>query len=109
MLDPLAAEPLDVRAAVRALPTLLDHSGLPNGVVELVVEDFEAPTRRLFDIQDGRVRLVEPGAIVPWASISGQATAWARALGPSQDLTQLSLTGDEILAERVLAALPRRR
>lgn len=106
--NPLAIDALDVHAAVRALPMLLDKSNLPNGVVELVIEDFEAPTRQLFDIHDGTVTLVEPGATVPWASISGSAPAWMTALGPYGDLAKLCLTGDEQLAQRVLAALPRR-
>lgn len=93
--------------ALQALPALLDSSVLPNGVVELVIDDFEAPTRQLFDIHDGRIALVEPGQCVPWASISGAATAWAQALGPDRDTGALELTGDTELARRVLAAFPR--
>lgn len=99
---------LNLHATLRALPTLLDSSGLPNGVVELVIEDFDAPTRQLFDIDEGRVTLVEPGKCVPWASIAGPPAAWAMALGPERNTTELQLTGDEQLARRVLAALPRR-
>ncbi len=94
-------------SALEALPALLDCSTLPNGVVELVIEDFEAPTRQLFDIHDGHIALVEPGQCVPWASISGSATAWARALGPDRDMSALKLTGDAPLARGVLAAMPR--
>lgn len=97
---------LDVHATLRTLPALLDSSGLPNGVVELLIEDFEAPTRQLLDIHDGRVTLVEPGHCVPWASIAGPPTAWAMALGPERNPAELRLTGDEQLARRVLAALP---
>jgi hypothetical protein len=93
--------------ALRALPALLDGSALPNGVVELVIDDFEAPTRQLFDIDDGRIALVEAGRCVPWASISGPATAWGQALGPDRDTRALELTGDTELARRVLAAFPR--
>jgi hypothetical protein len=99
-------EQLDLHATLRTLPTRLDGSSLPNGVVELLIDDFEAPTRQLFDIQDGCIALVEPGTAVPWASISGTATAWAQALGPECDMTELRLTGDGQLARRVLAALP---
>jgi hypothetical protein len=101
-----AVERLDIRTSLRALPTLLDGSGLPNGVVELLIEDFEDPTRQLFDIDDGNITLVEPGAAVPWASIAGPATAWTEALGPERSVSALRLTGDEQLALRVLAALP---
>jgi hypothetical protein len=103
-----ASDRLSVRETLHALPTLLDGASLPDGVVELLIEDFEAPTRQLFDIHDGHVKLVEPGQCVPWASIAGPATAWALALGPERSTTQLQLTGDEQLARRVLAALPRR-
>jgi hypothetical protein len=74
--------------------------------VELVIEDFETPTRQLFDIHDGRVTLVEPGAALPWASISGPPTAWVQALGPERNAAELHLTGDRRLALRVLGALP---
>jgi hypothetical protein len=103
---PTPADRLNVHATLRALPKLLDSSSLPNGVVELLIEDFEAPTRQLFDIHDGRVTLVEPGKCVPWASIAGPPTAWAMALGSERNTTELQLTGDEQLARRVLAAFP---
>jgi hypothetical protein len=103
-----ANDHFSVQEILRALPALLDNTGLPDGVVELLIEDFEAPQSQLFDIHEGRVKLVEPGECVPWASIAGPATAWAMALGPRRNTTQLQLTGDEPLARRVLAALPRR-
>lgn len=87
---------------------LLDGASLPNGVVELLIDDFEDPTRQLFDIHDGHIALVEPGATVPWASIAGPATAWADALGSGRNLDALRLTGDEELARRVLAAFPQK-
>jgi hypothetical protein len=102
------SERVDVHGALRSLPALLDSSSLPNGIVELVIEDFEAPERHLFDIHDGHVTPVDPGKCVPWASIAGPPVAWARALGPERDLAALQLTGDRQLAQRVLAALPKR-
>jgi hypothetical protein len=96
-----------VHETLRTLHTMLDSSSLPNGVVELLIEDFETPTRQLFDIHDGHVTVAEPGECVPWASIAGPPTAWAMALGPARNTAQLRLTGDERLARRVLAALPR--
>jgi hypothetical protein len=103
---PPTAERLSVHATLRTLPTLLDSSSLPNGVVELLIEDFEAPISQVFDIHDGRIALVEPGNAVPWTSIAGSATDWAMALGPERNLTALQLTGDKQLARRVLAAFP---
>lgn len=104
--DPPPVDRLDVLATLHVLPTLLDNSSLPNGVVELLIDDFEEPTRQLFDVHDGNVTLVEPGTAVPWASISGPPTAWVDALGPNRDVSALRLSGDEQLARRVLAALP---
>lgn len=91
---------------VRGLPAVLDASALPNGVVELVVEDLQTPTRQLFDVHDGILTLVEPGSAVPWTSIAGPPAAWTLALGPAHSTDGLRLTGDEALARRVLAALP---
>jgi hypothetical protein len=107
--DEQASAPLGVHETLRALPNMLDGASLPNGVVELLIEDFEAPRSQLFDIHDGHVKLVEPGQCVPWASISGSPTAWALALGKESDTAQLRLTGDERLAGCVLAALARVR
>ncbi len=106
--DQQASGHLSVDELLHALPTLLEGATLPDGVVELVIEDFEAPRSQLFDIHDGHVKLAEPGQCVPWASIAGSSTAWAMALGPQRNATQLQLTGDEPLARRVLAAFPRR-
>lgn len=102
------ASEVDVQVALTLLPERLCGSGLPDGVVELVVEDLEAPARRLFDVRNGDVTVLEPGAAVPWASISGPASAWAVALGPDCDVAGLKSTGDEHLARRVLAAFPAR-
>ncbi|HWX87275.1 MAG TPA: hypothetical protein VNX67_03775 [Solirubrobacteraceae bacterium] len=102
---PTGLDRIDI-TTLQALPALLDRSSLPNGVLELVIEDFEEPTRQLLDIHDGHITLVDPGQCVPWASISGPPAAWASALGPERDTAALRLTGDAQLALRVLAALP---
>jgi hypothetical protein len=97
-----------VHRVLHLLPSLLDAEGLPNGVVELVIEDPHAPGRCLLDIHDGRVSHVEPGTMVPWASIAGPHGAWTLALEAGEP-AGLRLTGEEHLAERVLAALPQAR
>ncbi|MGA9315296.1 MAG: hypothetical protein WBV77_11770 [Solirubrobacteraceae bacterium] len=106
--DGQANDHFSVDEILHALPALLDGANLPDGVVELVIEDFEAPRSQLLDIHDGHVKLAEPGQCVPWASIAGPPTAWTMALGSQRNTTQLQLTGDEPLARRVLAALQRR-
>ncbi len=107
-IGPAPTDSSSVHETLLRLPTLLEGSNLPNGVVELLIEDLEASTHRLFDIHDGHITLVEPGKCVPWASIAGPHDAWAMALGPERDSTALKLSGDEQLARRVLAAMPRR-
>jgi hypothetical protein len=97
---------LNLHATWHTLPALLDCSRLPNGIVELVIEDSDAATRQLFDIHDGHITLVEPGKCVPWASIAGSPEDWTAALGPERTISVLALTGDEQLAKRVLDALP---
>jgi hypothetical protein len=104
---PRTGDSLSAYEALSALPTQLNGSNLPNGVVELLIEDLQAPTRQLLDIHDGHITLVEPGTCVPWASIAGPATAWTMALGSERDISTLRLTGDEQLARRVLAELAR--
>jgi hypothetical protein len=101
-----ATDKLSLHATLRELPMQLDCSSLPNGVVELLIEDLEAPMSHVFDIHDGHITPAEPGQSVPWASIAGPPTAWANALGPERNVEALQLTGDEQLARRVLAALP---
>lgn len=93
-------------AALRELPALLSASGLPNGIVELVVEDPYAPRRQLLDIHEGKIEAIEPGSAVPWASIAGPPSAWLSALGPRHRADALHTTGDRPLAQRVLDALP---
>jgi hypothetical protein len=102
-----ADDQVDIQDAVELLPQRLNSLSLPDGVIELVVDDFEASVRKLFDVRNGQVMIVEPGTAVPWASISGPPTAWAVALGPDCDVAGLELTGDQHLARRVLAAFPR--
>jgi hypothetical protein len=96
----------DVHEALHLLPSVLDTDELPKGVVELVIEDAHTPGRCLLDIHDGEVSHVEPGTMVPWASIAGSHRNWAKALEDG-DAADLLLTGDTHLAERLLAALPR--
>lgn len=95
--------------ALDLLPRLLDGSPLPNGVVEVVMDDPRLPARRLFDLHDGEIVVVVPGSAVPWTSIRGTRNAWAAALGCGRDVSQLHHTGEPELAEKVLSALERRR
>jgi hypothetical protein len=107
--QPQEQGPGDAIERLAALEQLLDGSALPNGVVELVVEDPQMPRRHLFDVHDGQIVALAPGSAVPWTSIAGSPSAWTSALGPSADVSQLRHTGDPRLAQRLLVELERRR
>jgi len=103
------AEQAERTPALDILPRLLDGTPLPNGVVEVVIDDPRLSMRRVFDVHDGEIISVEPGSAVPWTSIRGSRGAWTAALGCTRDVSQLHHTGEPELAEKVLAALERRR
>jgi hypothetical protein len=108
---PAAGE--DVQSAtgdpLELVPEVLRGAGLPDGVVEIVIADAKPPERCMLDIQAGRVSVVALGSAVPWTSISGTGGAWALALGPKGDVSQLRHTGEPRLGERVIAALGAQR
>lgn len=105
----LSGEHRELGPPLDALPHLLDGSRLPNGVVEVVIEDPRASMRRVFDVHDGQIFSVEPGSAVPWTSIRGSRSAWTAALGCARNVSQLHHTGEPELAEKVLAALEKQR
>lgn len=107
--SPPQSSPSDLASTIEDLPHLLDGSPLPNGVVEVVIEDARLSMRRVFDVHDGEIVPVEPGTAVPWTSIRGSRGAWTAALGCDGDVSQLHHTGEPDLAEEVLSALERRR
>lgn len=106
---PTPIDGFDLRAAMLALNGTREDPPLPNGVVELLVDDLGETGRELFDIHDGCVEAIAPGSCVPWTSIAGSLAAWALALGPERDPRDLQLTGEEAMARAVLAALAERR
>jgi len=104
-----SGERAELNPALDALPDLLDGSPLPNGVVEVVIDDPRLSMRRVFDVHDGEIVSVESGSAVPWTSIRGSRSAWTAALGCARNVSQLHHTGEPELAEKVLAALERGR
>lgn len=113
--SPAEREQVDVGALLRMLPALLEvPAGLPEGSVEAIITGAEAPTRHLYRVEEGRLRLVgggEDATVDPpedpaTASVRGAAEAWIAALGPAGDYRRLSFAGDERLAKLVLDALP---
>ncbi|MGD1058420.1 MAG: helix-turn-helix domain-containing protein [Solirubrobacteraceae bacterium] len=130
--QPSEHEHADLRVLLRLLPALVDATGLPDGDLQALVADADPPIRYCYQIEDGHLR-IDPGpeeeaaatasempgpdetnaahraAATPErvsAEIQGDADAWIAALGPSADHSHLQLTGDEHLANAVLAGLP---
>jgi DNA-binding HxlR family transcriptional regulator len=115
---PREHERVDLEALLHLLPMLLEEStGLPTGSVEAIVEDSDPPVRRLYRVQDGRLRMddgAEDLASAPEgssatrprsAALHGDTNAWIAALGPGSDYAHLRVTGDKRLAKRILDAL----
>jgi DNA-binding HxlR family transcriptional regulator len=102
---PRLHEQVDVSDLLSLLPTLLEDTALPAGIVELTVQHPERTVRHMFDIHNGCLQPVEPAAIAPWACISGSPKAWIAALEPAHKHSRLQISGDEQLAERILDAL----
>lgn len=106
---PKHGERVDIDALFRLLPLLVEpDSELPDGTVELALSEPEDEMRHLLRIHEGRVLpdFEHPGGAAPLAGIEGDRVAWMDALGPLADASRLRLTGDEMLARRILAAIP---
>jgi DNA-binding HxlR family transcriptional regulator len=106
--DPQTREQVDIGAFIRLLPTLLKETGLPDGVVEMVVELPEGSERHVFQIRDSRLALANDDPDLPavQAQISGCPPEWIEALGPECTAARLRVTGDHELARQLFAVLP---
>jgi DNA-binding HxlR family transcriptional regulator len=107
---PKQGERVDIDALFRLLPLLIEQDAkLPDGTVELALTEPKGRMRHLLRIHDGRVQpdFEHPGtATTALAAIEGDREAWMAALGPMADASGLKLDGDEVLARRILAAIP---
>jgi DNA-binding HxlR family transcriptional regulator len=105
--DPHMREQIDIGVILGMLPTLLGEVTLPNGVVEMVVEQRGETEQHLFDLNEGRLTPIELGVTVPWTRLAGRPQAWIDALGPGCRYQALQITGDQRLGVYLLDALPR--
>jgi DNA-binding HxlR family transcriptional regulator len=105
--DPLMREQIDIGVLLGMLPTLVEDTPLPNGVVELTVERHDGVEQYLFDLSQGRLIPIELGVTVPWTRVAGRPQAWIDALGPGRRYESLQITGSRQLAVCLLEALPR--
>lgn len=106
---PQRGEHVDLDALMRLLPVLLEEeSDLPPGIVEVRVEEPTAPIRHRFVVRGERLQeLPADSGVPPTASLAGDRAAWTAALGPDGERQQVTVGGDEQLARRILAGLPR--
>jgi DNA-binding HxlR family transcriptional regulator len=79
---------------------------LPDGVLELVVQEPRGRERHIFEVSHGRLLATQPDLVGPATRMVGTPDAWVHALGPDRNRGALQITGDLALAERLLGALP---
>jgi DNA-binding HxlR family transcriptional regulator len=79
---------------------------LPDGVLELVVQEPRGRERHLFEVSHGHLLATQPSPGGPATRMVGPPHAWVHALGPDHDHAALQITGDLALAGRLLGALP---
>ena len=108
---PRRGEHVDLDALLRLLPVLLEEDApLPEGVVEVRVTGPDDPIRHRFAVRESRLHALATGSKRrPTASLSGDRDSWTAALGPQGLGTRLQVTGDEVLARRVIAGVTRPR
>ncbi len=106
---PRDSEAIDVGAVFRLIPGLLSQSNgaSPRGRVQLTVvrAGDDRSASYLVTVGEGRATIaeVEPGHAD--AGVSGTTAAWIEALAPSGDRHGLQISGDRLLAMRLLDAL----
>jgi DNA-binding HxlR family transcriptional regulator len=126
---PAAREQIDIVSLIELLPILLeDAEDLPEGALELVVEEKEevgeevggqepfvgAPRPKgtpplvwRLAIGGGAMRMLDgKEAVETDARVHGDQRSWILALGPARDRAGLRVHGRRELAEAVFAALP---
>ncbi len=107
-------EIVDPGALLRGLPLLLEEPvDVPDGAVELILDERGGRRRYLAEIKDGQVTMwtseetEDPPEIT--ARIAGDWRGWATALGPDADASHLSLSGSKAQARRLLGSIARPR
>jgi DNA-binding HxlR family transcriptional regulator len=106
---PERGERVDLDALLRLLPVLLEEeAGLPNGILEVRMTGPDEPVRHRFAVRDGHLEaLPESSDSEPTVTVSGDLDAWMAAFSPNGEQKRLDVSGDETLAQRMLAGLPR--
>lgn len=101
--SPRESETVDLGAIFRLAPGLVQPEG-ETGTVEFKVEG-DAGASCTFTVSATEVTLSEHGTDRADARVSGDRSAWIRTFSPDRDRSGLEITGDEQLAETLLAGL----
>ncbi len=104
---PRNTEHVDLGAIFRLAPGLIDADGM-RGVVEFTVtgakQDGETATYAL-SLAGRHLTIEEAPASGADAQVRGDTAAWVQAFSPDGDRSELEITGDRRLAERLLDGL----
>jgi DNA-binding HxlR family transcriptional regulator len=101
---PRPREHIAIGEIFRMLPELLADERLSGGPLELAIEGRTGRERHVFSIDDGCLTPIVPG-VNPQTRMAGGPFDWVDALGPRRDYGALLVTGDLMLAKRLLKAL----
>jgi DNA-binding HxlR family transcriptional regulator len=105
---PCDGEEIDVEALLLLLPVLLEETaGLPDGLLELVLEQKGQVHHHLLSIENGSAHLLDYADEPPTATarILGDARAWSEAFGPHANPGALKISGQKQLVSELFAAL----
>ena len=98
---PRPGEAIDVGAILRCAPGLAAPIGV-RGTVELRIADGPASGVHVLHVEDSAVTYEERSAPEADARIEGPERAWVEAFGLDASRTELEITGDTAIAERLL-------
>jgi DNA-binding HxlR family transcriptional regulator len=101
---PRESEAIDLGAIFRLAPGLIQPNG-KHGTVELAVDAGESRSCYSCTISATGVELEESEASSPDARVTGDQSAWIKALSPECDLHGLSISGSRGLAEALIRGL----
>jgi DNA-binding HxlR family transcriptional regulator len=101
---PKESETVDVSAIFRLAPGLIPANG-SSGTVEFVVDEHGARMSYCCAVSSNGCVVEERPPRQPDARISGSRSGWVSALLPEHNREGLEITGDQALAEKLLAHL----
>jgi DNA-binding HxlR family transcriptional regulator len=106
---PRRGERVDLDALLRLLPVLLEEDAeLPTGIVEVRVSGPGEPLRHRFAVREGRLEALAATSVSkPTVTLAGDREVWMAAFGPDGEQNLLGVSGDELLASRLLACIPK--